>query len=171
MSYKVLQLRRDTAANWTLNDPTLSAGEIGVETDTLKFKIGNGATAWTSLAYASVTPGALEELVEDYIGAAMTDSSSVDFTYDDEAGTITATVLPAGVDHNSLNNYVANKHIDHSGVSIATAANSGLSGGGDITTTRNLAVNITASQGDVTLSKEADGLKAAISAIDLGASV
>jgi len=47
-----LQNRRDTAANWTANNPTLAAGEIGLETDTAKFKMGNGSTAWTSLAYA-----------------------------------------------------------------------------------------------------------------------
>lgn len=48
-----LQQRRDTAANWTANNPTLAAGEIGLETDTAKFKIGDGSTAWTSLAYAN----------------------------------------------------------------------------------------------------------------------
>jgi hypothetical protein len=37
-----IQLRRDTAANWTSVNPTLLSGEIGIETDTLKFKIGNG---------------------------------------------------------------------------------------------------------------------------------
>ena len=47
-----LQNRRDTAANWTTNNPTLAQGEIGYETDTTKFKIGDGATAWNSLAYA-----------------------------------------------------------------------------------------------------------------------
>jgi hypothetical protein len=47
-----LQNRRDTAANWTSNNPTLAAGEIGLETDTAKYKIGDGATAWNSLAYA-----------------------------------------------------------------------------------------------------------------------
>jgi hypothetical protein len=47
-----IQLRNDTAANWTSSNPTLAQGEMGVETDTLKFKIGNGSTAWTSLAYA-----------------------------------------------------------------------------------------------------------------------
>lgn len=51
MATKMLQ-RRDTAANWTQADPILSAGEIGVETDTLKFKIGDDSTAWTALAYA-----------------------------------------------------------------------------------------------------------------------
>lgn len=47
------QQKRDTAANWTSNNPTLLSGEIGFETDTNKFKIGDGSTAWTSLAYVS----------------------------------------------------------------------------------------------------------------------
>jgi hypothetical protein len=46
-----IQIRRDTAANWTSADPTLSTGELGLETDTRKLKSGDGATAWTSLAY------------------------------------------------------------------------------------------------------------------------
>jgi hypothetical protein len=50
-----LQQRRDTAANWTSNNPTLAAGEFGFETDTKKFKVGDGTTAWTSLTYASST--------------------------------------------------------------------------------------------------------------------
>lgn len=49
----LIQLRRDTAANWTSANPILSSAEVGVETDTLRFKVGNGATAWTSLAYAA----------------------------------------------------------------------------------------------------------------------
>lgn len=46
-----IQLRRDTAANWTSANPTLAAGEVGLETDTRLMKAGNGSTAWTSLAY------------------------------------------------------------------------------------------------------------------------
>jgi hypothetical protein len=49
-----IQLKRDTAADWTSNDPTLAAGQIGFESDTYKFKIGDGSTAWTSLAYFGV---------------------------------------------------------------------------------------------------------------------
>lgn len=49
---KIIQ-RHDTAANWTSVNPVLAAGEMGVETDTNKFKFGDGTTAWTSLAYAS----------------------------------------------------------------------------------------------------------------------
>ena len=43
--------RRDTAANWTSANPTLLAGEIGIESNTLKWKVGTGSTAWTSLGY------------------------------------------------------------------------------------------------------------------------
>lgn len=50
------QTKRDTAANWTTNDPTLLAGEWGYETDTGKAKIGDGSTAWTGLAYFAVAP-------------------------------------------------------------------------------------------------------------------
>ena len=46
-----MQQRRGTAAQWTAANPTLAAGEIGFETDTNKFKMGNGSSAWTSLAY------------------------------------------------------------------------------------------------------------------------
>jgi hypothetical protein len=49
----LIQVRRDTAANWTSTNPTLAAGEMGFETDTGKFKIGTGSTAWTSLLYAT----------------------------------------------------------------------------------------------------------------------
>jgi hypothetical protein len=47
-----IQIRRGTAAQWTSTNPTLASGEQGYETDTGKMKIGNGSTAWNSLAYA-----------------------------------------------------------------------------------------------------------------------
>ena len=63
-----IQLRRDTAANWVSNNPTLREGEIGIETDTLKFKIGNGSSTWTSITnYANVTPSGLTNSLSDYI--------------------------------------------------------------------------------------------------------
>jgi hypothetical protein len=53
-----IQLRRGTASQWTSADPTLAVGEIGLETDTAKYKIGDGTTAWSSLAYSSLPSGA-----------------------------------------------------------------------------------------------------------------
>ena len=52
-----IQFRRDTAANWTLINPLLAEGEIGNETDTGKFKVGNGTTLWNSLPYSSGPAG------------------------------------------------------------------------------------------------------------------
>ena len=49
-----IQFRRATAAEWTAANTILAAGELGLETDTTYYKIGNGSTAWTSLAYGSI---------------------------------------------------------------------------------------------------------------------
>ena len=46
-----MQQRRGTAAQWTAANPILAAGEIGFETDTSKFKMGNGSSVWSSLTY------------------------------------------------------------------------------------------------------------------------
>ena len=51
-----IQLRRDTAANWVSNNPILLSGEFGIETDTLKFKIGNGSR-WNATTSYAFKPG------------------------------------------------------------------------------------------------------------------
>lgn len=76
------QQRRDTAANWTTQNPTLKAGEIGYETDTSYIKVGDGATAWTSLAYIEGTkisayPLATVDLSDDAITAAKLANTAV----------------------------------------------------------------------------------------------
>jgi hypothetical protein len=55
-----IQLRRGTATAWTTANPVLANGEIGVESDTDLFKIGDGSTAWASLSYGGIqgAPGA-----------------------------------------------------------------------------------------------------------------
>ena len=50
-TYTRFKLRNGTAAEWTAANPTLLQGEIGVETDTRKYKIGDGSTAWAGLSY------------------------------------------------------------------------------------------------------------------------
>lgn len=52
-----IKLRRGTAAEWTAANPILAAGEMGIETDTRKFKFGDGTTHWNTLAYASAEGG------------------------------------------------------------------------------------------------------------------
>ena len=48
-----IKIRGDLAANWTSTDPVLGGREIGLETDTLKFKAGDGVTLWSALNYYS----------------------------------------------------------------------------------------------------------------------
>lgn len=45
-----MQNRRGTAAEWANANPVLKAGEIGFETDTLIFKMGDGVTSWNNLS-------------------------------------------------------------------------------------------------------------------------
>ena len=52
-----IRLRRDTATNWTSANPVLSSGQPGFETNTGRIKIGDGVTAWNSLAYRFETGG------------------------------------------------------------------------------------------------------------------
>lgn len=52
MAYKI-QIRNGTASEWSSANPVLAQGEMGAETDTGKFKIGNGTTAWNSMNYGT----------------------------------------------------------------------------------------------------------------------
>lgn len=67
MAYKKILFRRDLAANWLIADPVLSAGEIGLESDTNKIKLGDGSTHWEQLDYfygALDTVNFVESLVQ-----------------------------------------------------------------------------------------------------------
>jgi hypothetical protein len=62
MSYTRILFRRDTAAQWELENPVLEQGEMGLVIDslgqdTVLFKVGDGTTAWADLAYASGPAG------------------------------------------------------------------------------------------------------------------
>jgi len=57
MPYVQFQIRRDTAANWTTANPVLASGEMGLETDTGKFKFGDGSLQWSALPYVATGGG------------------------------------------------------------------------------------------------------------------
>lgn len=50
-----IQIRRDTTSNWAANNPVLSVGEIGWDTNLKKGKVGDGSTAWSSLGFSIFT--------------------------------------------------------------------------------------------------------------------
>lgn len=62
-----IALRNDTAANWTSANPVLLKGEMGIEIDTNKFKIGDGTSTWAELDYFM---GDITEILNGYMDKA-----------------------------------------------------------------------------------------------------
>ena len=95
-----MQQRRGTAAQWTAANPVLAAGEIGFETDTSKFKMGNGSSAWTALTYfanaaelAAIIDGAPEALnTLNELAAALGDNPAFLTGLDSSIGTVSDAV-------------------------------------------------------------------------------
>ncbi len=92
MSTVRIQVRRGIAADWASVNPILAAGEMGVESDTNKFKFGNGSSTWTSLSYAAADAPAIGEISQDAINTALTVGAGLTKTYNDGANTITVNV-------------------------------------------------------------------------------
>ena len=97
MSTVRIQVRRGIASQWTSVNPILAAGEMGVESDTNKFKFGNGTDTWTALSYAASDAAAIGEISQDAIYTALTMGSGLSKTYNDGANTITINVDSAVV--------------------------------------------------------------------------
>jgi len=88
-----IQLRRGTASAWTSANPTLAVGELAIETDTDKYKIGDGSTAWTSLGYSSLPSTAIVNTVVDAKGdimAATADNTVAKLTVGSNGQVLTA---------------------------------------------------------------------------------
>ena len=87
-----IQVARDSAADWTTNNPTLHSGEFGYEEDTGKLKIGDGSTAWTSLGYLDSGIGGggyTQEEIQDIVNALIIDGTGITKTYNDASNTLT----------------------------------------------------------------------------------
>jgi len=54
----LIQIRRDTASNWSTVNPVLAQGEIGWAYDTNVMKIGNGSSAWNALTVNNIITNA-----------------------------------------------------------------------------------------------------------------
>jgi len=99
-----IQVRRDTAANWTSNDPVLAVGEYECETDTGYTKCGDGTTAWTSLPYDNL----LANLQDVVVG---TPSDGQVLTYESATSKYKPKTPASGVtDHTLLSNIGTNSH-------------------------------------------------------------
>ena len=146
------------AALSVIGNPTGSTGTLQAITagsDGHVFRRSGATVGFGTILAAAVSN--FDEAAQDAVGAALTDTASINLTYTDVTNAITADVLPAGVNHDALLNYVAAQHVSHTGVTL-TAGN-GLTGGGDISASRTFDVGagtgITVNANDVALANMA----------------
>ena len=145
-------VKQDTDSN--LSSVVIEQGRLAYATDTTKIAVGDGSTSFSNLA--DISSSVVLDLDDDGSNesssiseiASINDSNNImsepsndkllfDFSKNyPQADNVTE----SNVDHNNLNNYVSNEHINHSNVDIT--AGDGLSGGGDITSSRTINVNI-----------------------------
>lgn len=154
--------RGDTAANWTSANPVLQDREIGLETDTRRYKIGDGTTAWNSLSYNQIGDRyyTLSSTTETIGNGAKTFTVSAGLAYTpQQAVQIVATAAPANHMHGTVTSYsgttlvvqvdkntgagsFSSWTINVGGVtgaalsSISIVAGNGLSGGGTLDASR-----------------------------------
>ena len=97
-----INIRRDTAAAFTAANPTLALGEIAYETDTFRFKVGTGSTAWTALGYAAQNPTEISGNVPFTSTGAIKVPSG---TFAQRPGSPTAGMIRHNTDNNRLEHY------------------------------------------------------------------
>ena len=129
MSIKI-QVRRDTASNWLSVNPILSSGEIGLETDTLRFKYGDGTLKWADLPYPSLGGGSVQSITAGYglLGGIITSQGEIDIdgnvaldmiseqalsskTFKNKSHTFSTVFVSNGIldlDLSASNNFIAN---------------------------------------------------------------
>jgi len=76
----LIQVRRGTASEWRIANSTLSAGEWGFETDSKRYKIGDGLTSWNSLPYSSILPSSSDLSGASGIAVSFTANSGIPVT-------------------------------------------------------------------------------------------
>ena len=168
----------DAAIDLSISDATIR-GKFGVSGD-LTYTSSTGVFSFTErtdaevrgllsasgdLAYDSSTGVfSFTERTDAEVRGLLSASNGVD--YDSSTGAFQA--VESEIQHDSLDGFVANEHIDHSSVSISTQVNSGLTGGGNITASRN--ISIIAGEGlrlGTGVGADTSGLKLDLSEIDL----
>lgn len=96
MSRAIIKLRRDVQANWESVNPVLSLGEAGIETDTYRFKIGNGVDQWNDLTFMLGGSGipVINEQIDDRVSDLLVAGSGITLSYNDSGNALTISESP-----------------------------------------------------------------------------
>jgi hypothetical protein len=121
----------------TVTAANLNALDDGADTS-LHFHASDRNRANHTGTQTASTISDFTEATQDVVGAFLVDSASIDFTYDDAGNSGSFAVIPGGVNHDALLNFVANKHIDHSAISLNAGTGISATGLGDLTASRTI---------------------------------
>lgn len=93
----LIQVRRGTTAQWSGQNPVLSQGEWGYNTDLGRFKIGDNLTPWNDLCWASIRPTSNDIVGSDGIGIGLSCLSTGNIPL--------ATIKVTGILSSQINNF------------------------------------------------------------------
>jgi hypothetical protein len=142
-----IQLRRDTAANWVSNNPILLSGELGIETDTLKFKIGNGSR-WNAITSYALKAGEANGLATlNSLGKIPTSQLPDSMSVSADLAAAIAALTTNSISEGSTNKYFTNQRaIDAVSLAISSAiATESINRNTAIATAKTEAINTAAS--------------------------
>ncbi len=100
---QTIQHRGDTAANWTAANPVLAQREMGIETDTMLYKFGNGVTAWNSLPYMQLTGEFASAILMDAVANPTAPAAGKMLLY---AHSVAGRIVPKFIGPSGLDNLV-----------------------------------------------------------------
>jgi hypothetical protein len=163
-----IQLRRDIAANWTNNNPILLSGELGIETDTARFKIGNGGrwNSITSYAFKVGEPNGVASLgsTGKLITSQLPDSFSVTADVQAAISALSTTNIQEGSNKYFTDARAISANVDAIAAAISTEITARNS---QITTSKIEAVNISAADATTkAATAKSEAIAAAASAAD-----
>jgi hypothetical protein len=117
MSYTRILVRRGTAAEWTAVNPILASGEFGYETDTGKFRVGNGSSNWAALPYFVNLDAVRASIVDSSPAALDTLNELANALGDDQ--NFGTTVLTALADKAPIESPTFTGTVDFSGATVS----------------------------------------------------
>lgn len=119
----------DDHTQYVLRSILTTKGDLFIRDASIVNKLGIGSDGQvltadsaqaTGAKWATPAAGYTDEQAQDAVGSILTDTASIDFTYNDGANTISAAVLPAGVDHGGLGGLLDDDHTQYVLRSILT---------------------------------------------------
>lgn len=134
MSRAIIKLRRDVQTNWESVNPVLSLGEAGIETDTYRFKIGNGTDTWSDLPFMLGGSGipVINEQIDDRVASLLIAGTGIHLSYNDSGNALTIsrtaadygsfydTTTQTNISTTGVNTLSYNSSVHTNGISIAS---------------------------------------------------